>query len=111
MASSSSNTCPQPQQTQQTQQSSSMDFCSLAKTLHFNLPIKLDESNYIYWKTQIIPAVNALDFKNFIDETKTPPSQFITVQVSNGNGGVRVEQQLNPEYQKWKKSDQICNTP
>ncbi|KAL5753587.1 hypothetical protein ACOSP7_021807 [Xanthoceras sorbifolium] len=77
---SSSNTCltnqqtQQVQQTQQTQQSSSMDFGSLAKTLHFNLPIKLDENNYIYWKTQILPAVNALDLENFIDETKVPPS-------------------------------------
>ncbi|KAL5758381.1 hypothetical protein ACOSP7_020992 [Xanthoceras sorbifolium] len=113
---SSSNTCPTNQQTQQTEQTqqfqqtqqlSSMDFGSLAKTLHFNLPIKLDESNYIYWKTQILPAVNALDLESFIDETAVPPSQFIAVQVSNGNGGVRIEQQLNPEYQKWKKSDQI----
>ncbi|KAL5825256.1 hypothetical protein ACOSQ3_021319 [Xanthoceras sorbifolium] len=113
---SSSNTCPTNQQTQQTEQTqqfqqtqqlSSMDFGSLAKTLHFNLPIKLDESNYIYWKTQILPAVNALDVESFINETTVPPSQFIAVQVSNGNGGVRIEQQLNPEYQKWKKSDQI----
>ncbi|KAL5734368.1 hypothetical protein ACOSP7_032229 [Xanthoceras sorbifolium] len=110
MASSFSNICPPTQQTQQiqqTQQSSSMDFGSLAKTLHFNLPIKLDENNYIHWKTQILLAVNALDLENFIDETKTPPSQFIAVQVSNRNGGVRVEQQLNPAYQNWKKSDQI----
>ncbi|KAL5774750.1 hypothetical protein ACOSP7_012307 [Xanthoceras sorbifolium] len=93
---SSSNTCPTNQQTQQTEQTqqfqqtqqlSSMDFGSLAKTLHFNLPIKLDESNYIYWKTQILPAVNALDLESFIDETAVPPSQFIAVQVSNGNGG------------------------
>ncbi|KAL5840724.1 hypothetical protein ACOSQ4_013332 [Xanthoceras sorbifolium] len=56
MASSSSNTCQQTQ-------SSSMDFDSLAKTLHFNLLIKLDENNYIYWKTQILHAVNALDLK------------------------------------------------
>ncbi|KAL5799655.1 hypothetical protein ACOSQ4_032539 [Xanthoceras sorbifolium] len=92
MASSFSNICPPTQQTQQiqqTQQSSSMDFGSLAKTLHFNLPIKLDENNYIHWKTQILLAVNALDLENFIDETKTPPSQFIAVQVSNRNGGVR----------------------
>ncbi|KAL5768050.1 hypothetical protein ACOSQ2_014833 [Xanthoceras sorbifolium] len=84
-----------------------MDFSSLAKTLHFNLPIKLDESNYIYWKTQILPAINALDFESFIDKTKTPPSQFVTVQVSDESGGIRVEHHLNPEYQKWKKSDQI----
>ncbi|KAL5856397.1 hypothetical protein ACOSQ3_003855 [Xanthoceras sorbifolium] len=68
MATFSSSTC------QSTQQTSCMDFSSLAKTLHFNLPIKLDESNYIYWKTQILPAINALDLESFIDETKTPPS-------------------------------------
>ncbi|KAL5813122.1 hypothetical protein ACOSQ3_028072 [Xanthoceras sorbifolium] len=96
MATSSSNTC------QSTQQTSCMDFSSLAKTLHFNLPIKLDESNYIYWKTQILPAINALDLESFIDETKTPPSQFVTVQVSDESGGIRVEQHLNPEFQKWK---------
>ncbi|KAL5819164.1 hypothetical protein ACOSQ4_023006 [Xanthoceras sorbifolium] len=84
MATSSSNTC------QSTQQTSCMDFSSLAKTLHFNLPIKLDESNYIYWKTQILPAINALD-----------------LEISDESGGIRVEQHLNPEFQKWKKSDQI----
>ncbi|KAL5740224.1 hypothetical protein ACOSQ2_029404 [Xanthoceras sorbifolium] len=75
MASSSSNTCQQTQ-SQQSQQSSTMDFGSLAKTLHFNLPIKLDEDNYIYWKTQILPAVNALDLEEYIDSSKHPPSQF-----------------------------------
>ncbi|KAL5787141.1 hypothetical protein ACOSP7_004090 [Xanthoceras sorbifolium] len=48
-----------------------------------------------------------LYLESFIDETKTPPSQFVTVQVSDESGGIRVEQHLNPEYQKWKKSDQI----
>ncbi|KAL5790184.1 hypothetical protein ACOSQ2_005072 [Xanthoceras sorbifolium] len=73
MASSSSNTCQQTQ-SQQSQQSSTMDFGFLAKTLHFNLPIKLDEDNYIYWKTQILPAVNALDLEEYIDSSKHPPS-------------------------------------
>ncbi|KAL5840729.1 hypothetical protein ACOSQ4_013337 [Xanthoceras sorbifolium] len=94
MASSSSNTCQQTQ-------SSSMDFGSLAKTLHFNLLIKLDENNYIYWKTQILPTVNALDLEDFIDSTKSPPSQFVNVLISDENGGTRVEQQLNLDYKKW----------
>ncbi|KAL5861380.1 hypothetical protein ACOSQ4_002676 [Xanthoceras sorbifolium] len=106
MASSSSNTCQQTQ-SQQSQQSSTMDFGSLAKTLHFNLPIKLDEDNYIYWKTQILPAVNALDLEEYIDSSKHPPSQFISVQVTDESGNVRLELQPNKEYQKWKKSDQI----
>ncbi|KAL5812488.1 hypothetical protein ACOSQ3_027438 [Xanthoceras sorbifolium] len=87
MASSSSNTYQQTL-AQQSQQSPTMDFGSLAKTLHFNLPIKLDEDNYIYWKTQIVPA-------------------FISIQIPDENGRVRIEQQPNKEYQRWKKSDQI----
>ncbi|KAL5839812.1 hypothetical protein ACOSQ4_012420 [Xanthoceras sorbifolium] len=53
------------------------------------------------------PSKVCTDLENFIDETKTPPSQFLTVQVNDGSGGIRIEHQLNPEYQKWKKSDQI----
>ncbi|KAL5797917.1 hypothetical protein ACOSQ2_002737 [Xanthoceras sorbifolium] len=92
MASYSSDTCQQTQ-SQQSQQSSTMDFSSLAKTLHFNLTIKLDEDNYIYWKTQILRAINALDLEEYIDNSKHPPPQ--------------IEQQPNKEHQRWKKSDQI----
>ncbi|KAL5780818.1 hypothetical protein ACOSQ2_011555 [Xanthoceras sorbifolium] len=106
MASSSSDTCQQTQ-SQQTQQSSTMDFSSLAKTLHFNLSIKLDEDNYIYWKTQILPAINALNLEEYIDSSKHPLPQFINVQIPNETGGGRIEQQPNKEYQRWKKSDQI----
>ncbi|KAL5789768.1 hypothetical protein ACOSQ2_004656 [Xanthoceras sorbifolium] len=35
----------------------SPDFSSLAKTLNSNLPLKLDKTNYIYWKTQVMPAI------------------------------------------------------
>ncbi|KAL5803006.1 hypothetical protein ACOSQ4_031311 [Xanthoceras sorbifolium] len=106
MASSSSNTCQQTQ-TQQSQQSPAMDFGSLAKTLHFNLPIKLDEDNYIYWNTQILTAINALDLEEYIDSSKHPPPQFFNVQIPDESRNVRIEQQLNKEYQRWKKSDQI----
>ncbi|KAL5843213.1 hypothetical protein ACOSQ4_009171 [Xanthoceras sorbifolium] len=106
MASSSSNTCQQTQ-SQQSQQSSTTDFGSLAKTLLFNLPVKHDEDNYIYWKTQILPAVNALDLEEYIDSPKHPPPQFTSVQITDESGSVRLEFQPNKEYQKWKKLDQI----
>ncbi|KAL5763171.1 hypothetical protein ACOSP7_019435 [Xanthoceras sorbifolium] len=32
----------------------SLDFQSLARTLNFNLPLKLDKSNYVNWKAQVI---------------------------------------------------------
>ncbi|KAL5758033.1 hypothetical protein ACOSP7_020644 [Xanthoceras sorbifolium] len=84
MASSSSF---DSQQTQDDRSSNThgMDFSSLAKTLHFNLPIKLDEDNFIYWKTQILPAINALDLEDFIDSTKTPPSHNQSQQQPQAN--------------------------
>ncbi|KAL5835605.1 hypothetical protein ACOSQ3_015163 [Xanthoceras sorbifolium] len=34
----------------------SLDFQSLARTLNFNLPFKLDKTNYVNWKAQLNPA-------------------------------------------------------
>ncbi|KAK2643431.1 hypothetical protein Ddye_025194 [Dipteronia dyeriana] len=87
--------------------SPSMDFSSLAKILNFNVPIKLDKSRYIYWRTQILPAIHALDLEDFISYSKSPPKKMIDVQVTNENGEVILEQQVNKEYTLWKKSDQI----
>ncbi|KAL5766650.1 hypothetical protein ACOSP7_017267 [Xanthoceras sorbifolium] len=106
MASFSSNASLQTQN-QSSDNTPTMDFPSLAKTLHFNLYIKLDEENYIYWKTQVLSTINAFDLEDYIDSSKSPPTQFINVQVDNGNGGSRIEQQPNREYHKWRKSDQI----
>ncbi|KAL5768465.1 hypothetical protein ACOSP7_015011 [Xanthoceras sorbifolium] len=38
----------------------SLDFQSLARTLNFNLPFKLDKTNYVNWKAQLHNA--AKDF-------------------------------------------------
>ena len=44
-----------------------MDFSSLARTLSLNLTLKLDHSNYIYWKTQVFTAIEALDLEGFVN--------------------------------------------
>ena len=84
-----------------------MDFPNLAKTLNFNVPIKLDKNNFIYWKTQILPAIHALDLEGFISGSKTLLSKTIDVQVTNEGGQVITKQQENKEYISWKKSDQM----
>ncbi|KAL5827880.1 hypothetical protein ACOSQ3_019731 [Xanthoceras sorbifolium] len=38
----------------------SLDFQSLARTLNFNLPLKLDKSNYVNWKAQSLSASTLL---------------------------------------------------
>ena len=69
----------------------SMDFSSLAKTLSLNLTLKLDHSNYIYWRTQVLTAIEALDLEGVINGTKQPPPKILSVQSSDV-----VEQQENP---------------
>ncbi|KAK1581862.1 hypothetical protein Q3G72_009741 [Acer saccharum] len=79
-----------------------MDFSSLAKTLSLNLTLKLDHSNYIYWRTQVLTAIEALDLEVFINGTKSPHSKFITVQ-----SGDTEEQQENPWFANWRRSDKL----
>ncbi|KAL5778756.1 hypothetical protein ACOSQ2_009493 [Xanthoceras sorbifolium] len=51
----------------------STDYSTLAKTLKSNMPIKLDKTNYIYWKTQVMPAVRALDLEDYIYSSSVVP--------------------------------------
>ncbi|KAL5739276.1 hypothetical protein ACOSP7_028193 [Xanthoceras sorbifolium] len=55
----------------------SLDFPSLTKTLNFNLIKKLDNSNYIYWRAQILSTIRALELEDLISSSKLPPSKFI----------------------------------
>lgn len=80
----------------------SMDFSSLAKTLSLNLTLRLDHSNYIYWRTQVLTTIEALDLEGLINGAKSPPSKFITVR-----SGDTEEQQENPEFANWRRSDKL----
>ncbi|KAL5854638.1 hypothetical protein ACOSQ4_004440 [Xanthoceras sorbifolium] len=70
---------------------SSIDYSSLAKTLNSNLPLKLDKTNYIYWKTQVLPAIRALDLEDYISSSALVPQQLIEVQTHNKEGGVLIQ--------------------
>ncbi|KAL5742005.1 hypothetical protein ACOSP7_028737 [Xanthoceras sorbifolium] len=76
----------------------------ISKNLNFNLPIKLDDNNFIYWKTQILPVVRAFDHKDFIFSSTTCPAKFVMeVDEESGNS----VQRYNDEYLIWKKIDQL----
>ena len=79
-----------------------MDFSSLAKTLSLNLTLKLDHSNYIFWKMQVFTAIEALDLEDFVNGEKVPPQK--TINVTSGD---IVEQRENPDFVKWKKTDKL----
>ncbi|KAK3218135.1 hypothetical protein Dsin_012105 [Dipteronia sinensis] len=80
----------------------STDFSSLAKTLSLNLTLKLDHSNYIYWKTQVFTAIEALDLECFINGENVPPPMFVTTR-----SGDTIEQIENPDFINWKKFDKL----
>ncbi|KAL5836917.1 hypothetical protein ACOSQ3_014086 [Xanthoceras sorbifolium] len=46
--------------------SSSSDFAALAKSINFNIPVKLDRENYVYWKAQMLPTIEAFELDDFI---------------------------------------------
>ncbi|KAL5845953.1 hypothetical protein ACOSQ3_009477 [Xanthoceras sorbifolium] len=53
-----------------------IDYSSLVKTLNSNIPMKLDKTNYIYWKTQVMPAIRALDLKDYISSSSVVPEAY-----------------------------------
>ncbi|KAL5735768.1 hypothetical protein ACOSP7_030223 [Xanthoceras sorbifolium] len=84
-----------------------VDYASLAKTLNSNQPLKLDKSNYIFWKTQVLPAIRSMDLEDYIDSSVPQPQRYIEVHTCNESGEISTQQQLNPFYVIWKKTDQI----
>ncbi|KAL5779198.1 hypothetical protein ACOSQ2_009935 [Xanthoceras sorbifolium] len=76
----------------------------IPKNLNFNLPIKLDDNNFIYWKMQIIPVVKAFNLEYFIFGATTCPSKF--VDSIDDESGERI-QTYNDDYLTWKKIDQL----
>ncbi|KAL5836921.1 hypothetical protein ACOSQ3_014090 [Xanthoceras sorbifolium] len=84
---------------------STMDLVSIAKTLSFNVSIKLDRNNYLHWKTSLLPAIRALDLERMISPLTPVPSPYIEVQSTVTSGTSTVEQQINPDAIIWQKAD------
>ncbi|RVX10653.1 Retrovirus-related Pol polyprotein from transposon TNT 1-94 [Vitis vinifera] len=64
-------------------------------SLNHALPIKLDRSNYILWKTQMENVVYANGFEDYIEGTKScPPKELPTGD-------------LNPDFVQWRVFDRM----
>ena len=63
--------------------------------------IKLNRSNYLFWKTQILPAARAYDLEAFLLGTKSKPNEVI---VDSSNPTVSIN---NLEYVSWMRIDQF----
>ncbi|KAL5775691.1 hypothetical protein ACOSP7_013248 [Xanthoceras sorbifolium] len=48
----------------------------IAKSMNFNLPIKLNRDNYIYWKALVMPAIRAIELEDIITGEQLCPSKL-----------------------------------
>ena len=79
----------------------SMAFESCYHLLPFNtlihmITIKLSSSNYLLWKSQLLPLLESPDMLGYVDGTRVPPLHFEPETSST----------LNTKYLVWKVADQ-----
>jgi hypothetical protein len=61
--------------------------------LNHTLPVKLDRSNYVLWRSQIDNVVFANGFEDFIDGTAICPEKELSPGV------------INPSFVAWRRQD------
>lgn len=62
------------------------------------IPIHLNSTNFLAWKHQALPIIEAFELLEFIDGSSVAPSPTITTT----DGSVSP----NPTYLAWRKNDQ-----
>ncbi|KAF3787096.1 hypothetical protein EJ110_NYTH23923 [Nymphaea thermarum] len=60
--------------------------------------IKLSQTNFLLWKTQVLGLIESQDLQGFFDDEIVVPYRYII------NGDKR---EINPDYLQWKKSDRL----
>ncbi|KAL5784412.1 hypothetical protein ACOSQ2_006804 [Xanthoceras sorbifolium] len=72
--------------------------------LNFNLPIKLDENNYLFWRAQVLPAIRAYNMEDYTFDVKPAPQNFIEVRSADSD---EVVIKINDEFLACKKNEQL----
>ncbi|KAL5538074.1 hypothetical protein UlMin_043114 [Ulmus minor] len=77
-------------------QSSSFAPASGLQFFNHTLPVKLDRSNYVIWRSQIDNVIYANGFENFIEGLSVCPEKTVpTIGV------------INPEFVNWRRQDRL----
>ncbi|KAL5844408.1 hypothetical protein ACOSQ4_010366 [Xanthoceras sorbifolium] len=76
---------------------------SFPNHLNFNLPLKLDQDNYVLRKSQVLPAIKAFDLEEFILGESICPEKYVTTSCDSG----KITKSVSREYLQWKKTDQL----
>ncbi|KAL5764982.1 hypothetical protein ACOSP7_017287 [Xanthoceras sorbifolium] len=81
-----------------------IEFFSLARIVNFNLPVKLDRDNYIHWKVQVLPTIQAFELDAFVSNLRPIPPKYIEVQTDENH---EKEVALNKGYTMWRRFDKL----
>ncbi|KAK9184805.1 hypothetical protein WN943_025156 [Citrus x changshan-huyou] len=71
--------------------------------------LKLDQNNFIMWRTQILTSIKGNGLEGFINGDRECPEQFLSYGNNNG-AEVLTEfgsRSINPEFVAWMKTDQL----
>ena len=75
------------------EQNTRMALTASYQQLNHTLPVKLDRTNYVMWKSQIDNIVFANGFEDFIDGTFAYPEKELSAGV------------INPTFIAWRRQD------
>lgn len=64
----------------------------------YSISLKLDRTNYAFWRNQILSTTRAYGFDDLLDKFSTPPLQFLTA--------ISGEHHTNPDFLSWIRRDQ-----
>ena len=67
-----------------------------------SVSIKLDRTNYLFWKSQILPTMTAHDLESFLLNTKVKPDENIADSTDADQSP-----QINPAYVLQRRTDQF----
>ncbi|KAL9440555.1 hypothetical protein AB3S75_019261 [Citrus x aurantiifolia] len=76
-------------------------------TFSFITPFKLDRSNYMLWKNQVLASIRGNRLEGYIYGAKIAPNRFIAsssfAEITAADSSQQIE---NPEYTIWRSQDQ-----
>ena len=86
--------------------SSNQNTVATQTTFSFITPIKLDRSNYMLWKNQVLASIRGNRLEGYINGEKIAPNRFIAPSSFAGAAAGSSQQIENPEYTIWRSQDQ-----
>ena len=68
----------------------------------FAATVKLDRSNFLLWRKQVLTSIKGNRLEKFISEPQIVPEQYLSNAITDGSG----ENVENPAYVNWRALDQ-----